>query len=89
MECFPDGSVVKNRPASAGDAGSIPVLGRSPGEGDGHLLYYSFLENLRDGRTWEATAHGKEPARLLCLWDFPGKNIGEVCHFLLQGIFPT
>ena len=29
------------------------------------------------------------PARLLFLWDFPGKNIGVVCHFFLQGIFPT
>ena len=27
--------------------------------------------------------------RLLCLWDFPGKNIGVGCNFLLQGIFPT
>ena len=27
--------------------------------------------------------------RLLCLWDFPGKNTGEGCHFLLQGIFLT
>ena len=30
-----------------------------------------------------------EPARLLCPWDFPGKNTGVVCHSLLQGIFPT
>ena len=29
-----------------------------------------------------------EPARLLCLWDFSGKNTGVDCHFLLQGIFP-
>ena len=29
------------------------------------------------------------PARLLCLWDSPGKNTGVGCHFLLQGIFPT
>ena len=29
------------------------------------------------------------PPRLLCPWDFPGKNIGMGCHFLLQGIFPT
>ena len=28
-------------------------------------------------------------ARLLCPWDFPGKNIGVGCHLLLQGIFPT
>ena len=29
------------------------------------------------------------PARLLCPWDFPGKNTGMGCHALLQGIFPT
>ena len=29
------------------------------------------------------------PARLLCPWDFPGKNTGVGCHSLLQGIFPT
>ena len=29
------------------------------------------------------------PARLLCSWNFPGKNTGGSCHFLLQGIFPT
>ena len=33
--------------------------------------------------------HGLSPARLLCLWDFPGKNTGLVCHFLLQGTFST
>ena len=33
--------------------------------------------------------HGLYPARLLCPWDFPGKNIGVGWHFLLQGIFPT
>ena len=33
--------------------------------------------------------HGLQPARLLCLWDFPGKNTGVGCHALLQGIFPT
>ena len=32
---------------------------------------------------------GLQPARLLCLWKFPGKNTGVGCHFLLQGIFPT
>ena len=30
--------------------------------------------------------HGLEPTRLLCPWDFPGKNTGLGCHFLLQGI---
>ena len=34
--------------------------------------------------------HGPQhPARLLCPWNFPGKNIGVGCHFLLQGIFPA
>ena len=43
--------VVKNPPANVGDirdAGSIPGLGRSPGEGNGNPLQYSCLENLMD-----------------------------------------
>ena len=38
---FPGGSVVKNLPVNAGDKGSIPRLGRSPGEGSGNLLQHS------------------------------------------------
>ena len=54
----PGGSVVKNLPANAGDAGSIPGLGRSPGEGNGNPLLYSCLENPMDqGARW-ATVHG-------------------------------
>ena len=34
-------------------------------------------------------SHRLQPTRLLCPWDFPGKNTGVGCHFLLQGIFPT
>ena len=41
---FPGSSVVKNLPVSAGDAGSIPGSGRSPGEGNGNPLQYSCLE---------------------------------------------
>ena len=37
--------MVKNPPAKAGDTGSIPGLGRSPGEGNGNSLHYSCLEN--------------------------------------------
>ena len=33
--------------------------------------------------------HGLQPARLLCSWDFPGKNTGVGCHALLQGLFLT
>ena len=39
---LPGGSAVKNLPASPGDAGSIPEWGRSPGEGNGNPLQYSW-----------------------------------------------
>ena len=58
---FPDGSVVKNQPANAGDAGVVglnPGLGRSPGGGNGNSLYYSCLENPMDRGAWRATVHG-------------------------------
>ena len=40
--------VVKNLPVNAGDTDSIPGLGRSPGEGNGNPLQYSYLENSMD-----------------------------------------
>ena len=46
---------VKNPPANAGDAGSIPGSYRSPGEGNGYPLQYSCLENPRDRGAWRAT----------------------------------
>ena len=49
--------VVKNPPANAGDAGSIPESGRSPGEGNSNALQYSCLENPTDRGTWQATIH--------------------------------
>ena len=55
---FPSGSVVKNSPANVGDAGSIPRLGRSPGEGKGNPLQYSCLGNPMDRGSWRATVHG-------------------------------
>ena len=54
---FPGGSVVKNPPANAGDTGSIPVLGRIPGKGNGNPLQYSYLGNPRDRGAWQATVH--------------------------------
>ena len=56
--CFPGGTVVKNLPANAGDTGSIPGEGRSPGEGNGNPLQSSCLENSMDRRAWTATVHG-------------------------------
>ena len=46
---FPGGSVVKNPPDNAGDMGSSPRSGRSPGVGNGNPLQYSCLENTMDG----------------------------------------
>ena len=49
--------LVKNLPANARDAGSIPGLGRSPGRGCGNPPQYSCLENPRDRGAWQATVH--------------------------------
>ena len=43
---------VKASASNAGDPGSIPGLGRSPGEGNGNPLQYSCLENPMDGGAW-------------------------------------
>ena len=51
-------SVAKNPPANAGDTGSIPGSGRSPGEGNGNPLQYSCLGNPIDRGVWRATVHG-------------------------------
>ena len=52
------GSDGKESACNAGDLGSIPELGRSPGEGNGNPLQYSCLENSMDRRAWWATVHG-------------------------------
>ena len=49
---FPDGSDGKESACNAGDQGSIPWLGRSPGEGNGNPLLYSCLENPMDRETY-------------------------------------
>ena len=55
---FPGCTVVKNLPANAGDVGSIPGLGRSPGEENSNPLQYSCLEIPMDRGVWQATVHG-------------------------------
>ena len=50
--------MVKNLPGRVGDPGSIPELGRSPGEGHGYPLQFSCLENSMDRGAWRATVHG-------------------------------
>ena len=56
--CFPGGSAVKNPPASAGNMGLIPELGRSPGEGNGYPLQYSCLGNPMDREARRDTVYG-------------------------------
>ena len=63
---FPYSSIGKEFACSAADPGSIPVLGRPPGEGNGNPLHYPCLENLMDRGAWWDAVHGvtKSRARL-------------------------
>ena len=61
MAGFPGGSVVKNLPANAGDAGdvgSVPGWGRSPGGGNDNPLQYVCLGNAMDRGAWWVIVHG-------------------------------
>ena len=60
---FPGGSDGKASAYNAGDLGSIPGLGRSPGEGNGNPLQYSCLENPTDRGAWQATVHAVPKSR--------------------------
>ena len=60
---IPGGSEVKASACNAGDLGSIPGSGRSPGEGNGNPLQYSCLENPMDRGAWWATVHGVAKSR--------------------------
>ena len=60
---FPGGSVVKNLPVDAGNAGSIPGSGRCPGGGHGNPIQYSCMENSKDRGGWQATIHGVAESR--------------------------
>ena len=52
------GPIGKESACNAGDPGSIPGSGRSPGEGNGNALQYSSLENSMDSGARQATVHG-------------------------------
>ena len=55
---FPGGSDGRESAVSAGDPGSLPGSGRSPGEGYGNPLQYSCLEKSMGRGAWRATVHG-------------------------------
>ena len=54
---MPGGSDGKESACNAGNLGSIPGLGRIPGEGNGNPLQYSCLENPMGRGVWQATVH--------------------------------
>ena len=60
---FPGSSNGKASTYNAGDLGSIPGLGRSPGEGNSSPLQYSCLENPMNREAWQAAGHGVTKSR--------------------------
>ena len=66
--------MIKNLPASAGDAGLNPGSGRSPREGNGNPLQYFCLENSVDRGAWQAIVHGLAES-----------DMTERLHFPVQG----
>ena len=63
MMGFPGDSDGQESTYSAGDLGSVPGSGRSPGEGNGCPFQYSCLENSMNRETWLATVHGSQRVR--------------------------
>ena len=86
---FPGGSNGKESACNAGDLGSIPRWGRSPGEGNGNPLQYSCLENPMDRGAWWATVHGVTKSQIQlkqlklsvsCFWGLSGPfSEGKQC----------
>ena len=58
IDIFPGGSDGKESACNAGDLGSVPGLGRFPGEGNGYPLQYFSLDNSMDSKAWPAIVHG-------------------------------
>ena len=79
----PGGSDGKASAYNAGDLGSIPGSGRSPGEGNGNPLQYSCLENPMDRGAWQAAVHGvaKSQTRLSDFIFFSNYITNEKIHF--------
>ena len=77
---FEGGPVVKNLPANAGDAGSVPGLGRSPAGGNGNPLQYSCLGNPMARRAWQATVQGVESVTGRKARGFQTEEIGCKCQ---------
>ena len=79
---FPGGSDGKESTCNAGDLGSIPGLGRTPGGGNGNPLQYSCLENPMDRGTWQTIVHWFIKSQTWGGWSQDGGGIGRGDHFL-------
>ena len=73
---FAGGSDGKKSACNAGDSGSIPGLGRSPGEGNGDPLQYPCLENSMDRGAWRAIVHGVT------------KSWTQLCGYIFTYVYP-
>ena len=89
---FRRGSDGKESACNAGDLGSIPLSGRSPGEENDYPLQYSYWENPMDRGAWRATVHGVAESRTrLSDFHFQSDSTGsvsdslEVCVIPLEG----
>ena len=81
---FPSGSDGKESTCNAGDLGSIPGLGRCPGEGNSYPLQYSCLENSMDRGAWQAIVCGVTESDMT-EWLSTAHILVQKCHHLWPG----
>ena len=75
---FLSGSDSKESACSVGDPGSVPGLGRSPGEGNGNPLQYSCLENPMNREAWQATYSP---------WGVKESDMTEQLHYQMPTVY--
>ena len=93
--CFSDAGLVGGESPGGGSGtwdsqvvGSREIF-KGQTSGRGGATYQDCCCSVARSRPTLRNPMNCKPARLLCPWDFPAKNTGVGCHFLLQGIFPT
>ena len=84
---FPGGSDGKASVYNAGDLGSIPELGRSPGEGNGYPPQYSCLENPMDRGNWQAVVHGVTESDMMSDEHFHFTMLAAINDYCLDPLF--
>ena len=82
---FPCGSDGKESTCKEGDLGSVPRLGRSPGEGNGYPFQYSCLENSMDRGAWWTIVHGATESDMTELLIHTHQLASGPSHLILEG----